>query len=134
MLTQTDGILYLLFTTFSLVFPRYYGFGEGESGLVFIPSAIGMAFGIGVFGAMSDKLVTAKLNQGEKHRPEIRLTPALTIPAGLAIPAGLFIYGWTIQYRAHWAVPMVGVIVFAFGLMGVMVRSSQRLVVEAQRC
>jgi multidrug resistance protein len=26
----TDGILYLLFSTFSIVFPRYYGFGEGE--------------------------------------------------------------------------------------------------------
>jgi multidrug resistance protein len=27
---STDGILYLLFSTFSIVFPRYYGFGEGE--------------------------------------------------------------------------------------------------------
>lgn len=116
------------------MFPRYYGFGEGESGLVFIPSAIGMAIGIGVFGSLSDKLVKAKLDKGEKHRPEIRLTPALTIPAGVAIPAGLFIYGWTIQYHVHWAVPMVGVVVFAFGLMGIMVRSSNRLVFEAQRC
>ncbi|KAK4243593.1 general substrate transporter [Corynascus novoguineensis] len=116
----TYGILYLLFSTFSIVFPNYYGFGEGESGLVFIPSAIGMALGIGVFGTLSDRLVRNNLNGGERHRPEIRLTPFFTLPAGIAIPSGLFIYGWTIQYHVHWIVPMIGVVVFAFGLMGVM--------------
>ncbi|KAK4126996.1 MFS general substrate transporter [Parathielavia appendiculata] len=116
----TYGILYLLFSTFSMVYPRYYGFDEGESGLVFIPSAIGMGLGIGVFGALSDKLVKSKLDSGEHHRPEIRLTPWFTIPAGVTIPVGLFIYGWTIQNRVHWIVPMIGVVIFAFGLMGVM--------------
>jgi MFS family permease len=95
-----------------------------NSGLVFIPSAIGMALGIGLFGALSDRLVKNNLDTGERHRPEIRLTPWLTVPAGLTIPVGLFIYGWTIQYRVHWIVPMVGVVIFAFGLMGIMVRVS----------
>jgi multidrug resistance protein len=120
---SADGILYLLFSTFSLVYPQYYGFGEGESGLVFIPTAIGMMFGISIFGALSDKLVKAKLDSGEQHRPEIRLLPWLTLPAGLTIPVGLFLYGWTIQYRVHWIVPMLGSLIFAFGLMGVMVRA-----------
>ncbi|KAJ4303892.1 hypothetical protein N0V88_001492 [Collariella sp. IMI 366227] len=97
----TYGILYLLFSTFSIVFPQHYGFGEGESGLVFIPSA-------------------SKLDAGEAHRPEIRLTPWFTIPAGVTLPVGLFIYGWTIQYHVHWIVPMIGVVIFAFGLMGIM--------------
>ncbi|KAK4145643.1 general substrate transporter [Dichotomopilus funicola] len=116
----TYGTLYLLFSTFSLVFPRYYGFDEGQSGLVFIPSAIGMAIGIVVFGALSDRRVKNNLDSGAEHRAEIRLTPAFTLPAGIAIPAGLFIYGWTIQYHIHWIVPMVGVVIFAFGLMGIM--------------
>ncbi len=93
-----------------------------NSGLVFIPSALGMALGIGVFGTLSDKLVTRNLASGATHRPEIRLTPYFTLPAGLALPVGLFIYGWTIQYHVHWIVPMIGVVIFAFGLMGVMVR------------
>lgn len=92
-----------------------------DSGLVFIPSAIGMALGIVVFGIMSDKLVTRNLQGGERHRPEIRLTPWFTLPAGIALPIGLFLYGWTIQYHVHWIVPMIGVVIFAFGLMGVMV-------------
>lgn len=83
-----------------------------------------MALGIGVFGTLSDKLVTKNLASGAAHRAEIRLTPYFTIPAGIALPIGLFIYGWTIQYHVHWIVPMIGVVIFAFGLMGVMVRSS----------
>lgn len=114
------GILYLLFTTFSIVFPQNYGFDEVESGLVFIPSAIGMMIGIVLFGAMSDKLVTAKKNSGQELKPEIRLSPYFTIPAGVAIPIGLFTYGWTIYYKVHWIVPMIGVVIFGFGLMGVM--------------
>ncbi|KAL2259610.1 hypothetical protein VTK26DRAFT_6650 [Humicola hyalothermophila] len=113
------GILYLLYSTFSLVYPEYYGFNEGESGLVFIPSAIGMSLSMINFGILSDRLVTRKLSSGEKHRPEIRLTPFFTLPVGFAIPAGLFIYGWTIQYHVHWIVPMIGVVIFAFGLMGI---------------
>ncbi|KAL1836324.1 hypothetical protein VTJ49DRAFT_5308 [Mycothermus thermophilus] len=114
------GILYLLFSTFGIVFPRYYGFNEGESGLVFIPSAIGMGLGIVIFGAASDRLVKKHMSAGATHRPEIRLTPWFTIPAGVTIPIGLFIYGWTIHYQVHWIVPMIGVVIFAFGLMGVM--------------
>ncbi|KAL2162333.1 hypothetical protein VTH06DRAFT_7246 [Thermothelomyces fergusii] len=116
----TYGILYLLFTTFGLVFPEHYHFGEAESGLVFIPSAIGMTIGINVFGAVSDRLVKSKLNNGQRHKPEIRIAPFFTLPSGILIPAGLFIYGWTIQYHVHWIVPMVGVLIFAFGLMGIM--------------
>jgi hypothetical protein len=80
-----------------------------------------MMLGIVIFGALSDRLVKSNLDENKKHRPEIRLTPYFTLPAGLAIPSGLFIYGWTIQYHVHWIVPMIGVVVFAFGLMGVMV-------------
>jgi MFS family permease len=97
-----------------------------------------MALGIGVFGTLSDRLVTRNMASGAKHRPEIRLTPWFTLPAGFALPSGLFIYGWTIQYHVHWIVPMIGqfnsprmvpnspltrpigVVIFAFGLMGIM--------------
>ncbi|KAK4225132.1 major facilitator superfamily domain-containing protein [Podospora fimiseda] len=114
------GILYLLFTTFSLVFPTNYGFDEVESGLVFIPSAIGMMIGIVLFGAMSDKMITARKEAGLEIKPEMRLNPMFTIPAGVTIPVGLFIYGWTIYNGVHWIVPMIAIVIFGFGLMGVM--------------
>ena len=117
----TYGILYLLFTTFSFVFAMYYGFDEGASGTTFLPAGIGMFIGVAVFGAMSDRIVTKRKEAGIEHRPETRILPALTIPTGLALPVGLFIYGWTVEHKIHWIVPMIGVVIFSCGLMGVMV-------------
>ena len=118
----TYGILYLLITTFSFVYAQKYGFGEGTIGLTFIPAGLGMMIGVLGFGYITDLMVQRNLARGKPHRPEIRLTPTLTIPSGLALPVGLFLYGWSTQYGVHWIVPMIGVVIFAAGLMGVMVR------------
>ncbi len=117
----TYGILYLLFTTFSFVYSQHYGFDEGASGTTFLPAGLGMLFGVVGFGAMSDKLVTKRKAAGLEHRPEVRIMPSFTIPAGMALPVGLFIYGWCVEKHVHWIVPMIGVIIFSCGLMGVMV-------------
>jgi len=79
-----------------------------------------MGLGIVIFGAMSDRLVKKNMGTGEQHKPELRLTPFFTIPAGIALPIGLFIYGWSIEEHVHWIVPMIGVVIFTWGLMGVM--------------
>ncbi|RYP71337.1 hypothetical protein DL770_008144 [Monosporascus sp. CRB-9-2] len=114
------GILYLLITTFSFVYARQYGFSEGDTGLTFLPAGLGMLIGVIMFGALSDKVVKHNKDKGNTHKPEIRITPVLTIPSGIALPVGLFIYGWTTEYTVHWIVPMIGVLVFSTGLMGVM--------------
>ncbi|KAK1754267.1 major facilitator superfamily domain-containing protein [Echria macrotheca] len=116
----TYGILYLLFTTFSFVFAQVYNFDEGASGTTFLPAGIGMLIGVVGFGAASDRLVGRRTAAGLAHRPEVRIPPMFTVPAGLALPVGLFIYGWTVQNAVHWIVPMLGVVIFSCGLMGVM--------------
>ncbi|KAK3942638.1 putative transporter-like protein 3 [Diplogelasinospora grovesii] len=126
----TYGILYLLFTTFSFVYAERYGFGEGIVGLTFLPAGIGMMMGVVAFGLLSDAMVKSKQAAGVAHRPEIRLSPALTIPSGLTLPVGLFLYGWTAQYGVHWIVPMIGVVIFSAGLMGVMM-SIQNYLLDA---
>ncbi|KAI1206469.1 MFS general substrate transporter [Annulohypoxylon truncatum] len=114
------GILYLLITTFSFVFTDQYGFSEGDNGLTFLPSGIGFIVGVVCFGQLVDWMVKRNQAKGIAHKPEARLVPALTIPCGLTLPIGLFIYGWTTQYAVHWIVPMIGVLIFSAGLMGVM--------------
>ncbi|KAK5651377.1 hypothetical protein OQA88_12534 [Cercophora sp. LCS_1] len=116
----TYGVLYLLFTTFSFVFQQYYGFDEGASGTTFLPAGIGMFIGVVGFGGLSDHIVTKRKEAGLEHRPEVRIPPKMTIPAGLALPVGLFIYGWTVEKHVHWIVPMIGVVIFSCGLMGIM--------------
>jgi hypothetical protein len=117
----TYGILYLLFTTFSFVYQEQYGFDEGTSGLTFLPAGLGMMAGVVGFGQLTDARVKRNNAAGIVHKPEYRMAPILTIPSGLALPVGLFIYGWTTQKGVHWIVPMLGVVIFAAGLMGIMV-------------
>ncbi|KAK1827332.1 major facilitator superfamily domain-containing protein [Podospora conica] len=114
------GMLYMLFATFSFVYSQNYGFDEGANGTTFLPAGIGMLFGVVVFGALSDKIVSGRKAQGLEHRPEIRILPSFVLPSGVAMPVGLFLYGWTVQYGVHWIVPMIGVVIFSFGLMGIM--------------
>ncbi|KAK1716857.1 hypothetical protein CaCOL14_001285 [Colletotrichum acutatum] len=116
----TYGILYLLITTFSFVYRDQYGFDEGTIGLTFLPAGIGMMIGVGTFGALTDFIVIRNKKKGLVHRPEARLTPVLTMPCGVVLPIGLFIYGWTTEKGVHFIVPMLGVVIFATGLMGVM--------------
>ncbi|KAK3381948.1 major facilitator superfamily domain-containing protein [Podospora didyma] len=114
------AILYLLFTTFSFVYPKTYGFDEGTSGLTFLPAGIGMLIGVVGFGALSDIMVTRRIAAGHSHEPEVRIPLAFTVPAGIALPVGLFIYGWSTNFAVHWIVSMIGVVIFSAGLMGVM--------------
>jgi multidrug resistance protein len=116
----TYGILYLLITTFSYVYSGQYHFGEGTVGLSFIPAGLGMMIGVVTFGMISDMMVKRTQASGLEHKPEIRIKPVLTIPCGVALPIGLFIYGWTADKKVHWIVPMIGVVIFTAGLMGVM--------------
>ena len=115
------GILYLLISTFSFVYAERYSFSEGNIGLTYLPAGLGMMLGVVVFGQLTDKMVKRNQAKSIAHKPEVRLTPVLTIPSGVVLPVGLFLYGWTTQYHIHWIVPMIGVVIFSFGLMGVMV-------------
>lgn len=116
----TYGILYLLITTFSFVYRDQYGFGEGQAGLTFLPAGIGMMIGVVTFGALADMLVKRRQAAGIELKPEVRLTPALIMPCAVVLPIGLFLYGWTTYYAVHYIVPMLGVVIFSCGLMGVM--------------
>lgn len=123
----TYGIMYLLITTFSFVYTEHYGFSEGDSGLTFLPAGLGMMIGVVVFGKLTDSMVKRNQAKGITHKPEFRIAPAMTIPCGIALPIGLFIYGWTASFGVHWIVPMIGVLIFSAGLMGVMVSYSSPL-------
>ncbi|CCF42611.1 major facilitator superfamily transporter [Colletotrichum higginsianum] len=114
------GILYLLITTFSFVYKDQYGFDEGTVGLTFLPAGIGMMIGIALFGALTDAIVLRNKARNIEHTPEARLSPVIAMPCAVVLPVGLFIYGWTAEKGVHFIVPMLGVVVFSIGLMGVM--------------
>jgi hypothetical protein len=119
----TYGILYLLFTTFTFVFSKQYGFNTGTTGLTFIPLGIGMILSLGIMGVITDKRIKAKQLAKEEVKPEDRIPIDIVLTGALCLPIGLFIYGWTVQYKIHWIVPLIGTSFVGFGLLIIFVRN-----------
>ncbi|KAI0379633.1 major facilitator superfamily domain-containing protein [Hypomontagnella monticulosa] len=99
------GYLYLLFTTFSTVFPKQYGFGPGILGLAFLGLGVGMTIALAILSWFSDWAQEKLTKKYGRSKPEYRLLPLIFgIPF---LPIGLFGYGWTTQYQVHWIVPII---------------------------
>lgn len=111
------GFMYLLFTTFPLVFQHQYGFKTGEIGLSYLGLGLGSVLGLATCGFVSDRIFRMKAVDG-RMEPEWRIVPL--IPGALFIPAGLFWYGWTAYYRTHWILPELGTLLIGIGINIVM--------------
>ncbi len=88
------------------------------SGLAYLGLGLGFVTGQVVFGLLSDKMVVRqKARNNGKFEPEMRLP--LCIPFAFFVPISFFWYGWSVQARTHWIVPIIGLFPFAFGLIGI---------------
>ncbi|OAG38741.1 hypothetical protein AYO21_07094 [Fonsecaea monophora] len=107
------GYMYLIFATITRVFLDQYGFDKRSVGLVFLGVGLGQFISLGLFSATSDRLLRklAAARGGGEMKPEYRLP--LLWPGAVLIPAGLLVYGWSVVYKLHPLVPIVGT-----GLLG----------------
>ncbi|KAK1756604.1 fluconazole resistance protein 1 [Echria macrotheca] len=114
----TYGVLYLLFTTIPVVFHETYGWGVGLTGLVYIALGIANFAGWAVTTAYSDRNVVrlTRANKGV-FEPEMRLP--LCIYFGMCLPVTFFWYGWSAMAKTHWIVPILGLMPFSFGIIGI---------------
>lgn len=114
------GLLYLLFTTITSVFVNNYNFQPELCGLAYIGLGIGFMGGLLVVAKISDTTVVrmTKANN-DVFEPEMRL-PACIFFACF-VPITFFWYGWTVDKHVHWIVPMIGLIPFGFGMMGIFI-------------
>ena len=117
------GYVYLLFTTYPRVFEGQYGFTNGSVGLVYLGVGIGAFFGLGLCGAVSDRLVKGlTARNGGTPLPEYRL-PVMFI-GGFLVPAGLFLYGWTADKKVQYMAPIIGTGLLGAGMFGIFVSGS----------
>ncbi|KAJ6789286.1 hypothetical protein PWT90_02152 [Aphanocladium album] len=112
------GCLYLLFNTMPTVFGGNYGWSLGVAGLPYFSLMIGYLISITIFAIISDRTVVrmTKANNGI-YEPEMRI-PYCTYFAML-IPISFFWYGWAADKHTHWIVPVIGIIPFSAGIIGV---------------
>lgn len=106
------GILYITLSTFADLWRIQYNQSVEISGLHYIACSLGELIGSQVGGPMMDYLY--KRRQGRNIAPEARLP--LMIPGIISSCAGMLVYGWTAEYRAHWLVVDVAVVVLMFGM------------------
>lgn len=96
------GLTMILFSTFPTIYENAYGWSVGVSGLSYIGVGVGSAAGIFIFAKFSDRLLRS--NTG-KYRAERRLIMMMYVSP--VLPLGLLAYGWTVEYRVHWIVPIL---------------------------
>lgn len=108
------GMLYLLLTTINTVFINTYGWSVEISGLVFMAFAIGMAGAMLTLMATQDKMVARlRARNNGVFEPEMRLKN-LTYFCSTVGPS-LLLYGWSVEYKIHWIVPVIALVLYGFG-------------------
>jgi multidrug resistance protein len=112
------GVLYLLFNTIPMVFQEGYGFTIGETGLVYIPLGLGYCIGLFIFSYTSDATIVrlTKANN-DVYEPEMRLLHCIYF--ALLLPITFFWYGWATDKQVHWIVPIIGLVPFGIGIVGI---------------
>ncbi|KAK5988546.1 Efflux pump atB [Cladobotryum mycophilum] len=114
-----QGILYLFFGAFPLVFGRNHGFNLWQVGLTFLGLLIGN-FVACMFNPYWHKnwmgliqKMKAKHGADYKPEPELRLPPALI--GSVMVTVTLFWFAWTSFSSVHWIVPIIATVFFSTG-------------------
>lgn len=108
------GAMYLLLTTFPMVFESVYGFSTAISGLAYVGLGVGSVLGLLIFSFTSDRYIAQRAAKGVL-KPEDRLP--LLILSGPIIAIGYVWYGWSSRPQVHWMVPIVGSGILGMGNM-----------------
>lgn len=111
--------MYLMFTTFPMIFATKYGFSTGVTGLAYIGLGVGCFLGVLTIGMMSDPLLVRLKKKHGVSKPEFRLPPMIFF--SWALPGSLFWYGWTADKAVHWIVPIIATGFFGLGFFAAMV-------------
>jgi MFS family permease len=89
-----------------------------------------MCVSLVVFGSLSDRILKQKAGKGEM-KPEYRLL--LMVLATIFITAGLFWYGWSVQAKDFWLVPILGTVLVGFGYIPIILGTQTYLVDAYER-
>lgn len=112
------SLIYLIFTTVTELFISVYHWDTELAGLAYLGVGLGFMIGMVVVAKTSDSTVVrlTKANNGI-YQPEMRLATCLFY--SFFIPISFFWYGWSADKHAHWIVPILGLLPFGFGTIGI---------------
>lgn len=114
------GMLNVFLTEMSRRFQTEYGMSSGRSSTVYFGLALGFVIASVLFGTTNDRIMhrLARRNKDETQ-PEFRLPAA--IAAMPIIVIGTLWYGWSLDFKTNWIVPIIGSGVAGVGITTVQV-------------
>lgn len=110
----TNACTSICFATVGTVSQDNYHFTPGESGMAYFGLTAGFGFSQITLGCFSDRIKRMETQKGNR-KPEYRLRPIFL--GALILPIGLFWYGWSLQYKTHWIMPIIGTTFIAIGVL-----------------
>lgn len=114
LLAVAYSYMYLMFTTFTDVFEATYGFNAGQTGLCYLGLGVGSLIGQYALDILMKQYRARQMARHGIAEPEDQLPPLL--PGSLLIAVGLICYGWSLEYRIHWMVPIIGTAICGIGI------------------
>lgn len=105
------GCMFLFLESVPLVFAGLHGFNAGETGLVFLATAVGAVIGV-CTNVIQERLYHRAARRHGKAIPEARLYAACA--GAILFAGGLFMYGWTSP--VFWVVPALAVVIIFAGI------------------
>ncbi|KAJ5165259.1 Major facilitator superfamily domain general substrate transporter [Penicillium coprophilum] len=109
------GLLYMFFVAYPIVYQGGKGWSASNTGLMFIPLAIGVVLSACCAPFVNKHYLKVSLACGGKPPAEKRLIPMMW--ACWCIPSGLFVFAWTSYPRIHWMGPAMGGFLIGFGII-----------------
>ncbi|KAH8712141.1 major facilitator superfamily domain-containing protein [Phaeosphaeriaceae sp. PMI808] len=111
------GVMYLMLSTFPMVFETVYRMSVGIASLNYLSLCLGFMIGLQISHPLMDGLYARMKTYYnlEEGLPEFRVPPMII--TGILCPIGLFIYGWSTHYKTHWIVPNIGSVIIDIGLI-----------------
>ncbi|KAJ5512441.1 Major facilitator superfamily domain general substrate transporter [Penicillium fimorum] len=109
------GLLYMFFVAYPIVYQGGKGWSASNTGLMFIPLAIGVIMSAGCAPFVNKHYLKVSAACGGKPPAEKRLIPMMC--ACWCIPSGLFIFAWTSYPHIHWMGPAMGGFLIGFGII-----------------
>ncbi|OQE22830.1 hypothetical protein PENFLA_c012G10433 [Penicillium flavigenum] len=109
------GLLYMFFVAYPIVYMGGKGWSASNTGLMFIPLAIGVVFSACCAPFVNNHYLKVSVAYGGKPPAEKRLIPMMW--ACWCIPSGLFVFAWTSYPHLHWMGPAMGGFLIGVGVI-----------------
>ncbi|KAF4635492.1 hypothetical protein G7Y89_g2595 [Cudoniella acicularis] len=108
---------YSLYTQFSRIYGKMYGFNTLQVGLVYLGLGLGFLSAVWFLIPKIDTIYNALAKKHGKAKPEFRL-PLANVGA-ILIPLTLFWFAWAVEYHAHWFVSVAAGYFYGIGQVAI---------------